>query len=1464
MRWLGRSVLLLLALVILLSLLLLVPSVQRNVAQRLAALATEHLGAEVRIGDIAIHPFGRVTLRDVFVSDLEGDTLFAVSDLRIRGLRIHPRSHVLSVAGLQLDGARFALATAADQEHSNLTRLLEKLSSSDTTSSGDDWTIAVGTFALSRLHFSFHDDHYEPIPFGVDVDHADVRDITIKGHQFRVAGDSISAHLESMALRERSGFQVDRLAGAATVSGRGILVEQMELQTPYSDAHGMLRFTSDGWQAYGDFNQNVVMRLELDSSRLDLADISFFAPELEGIHLPIGIQGVVRGTVSELKGRGMTVHFGNKSFFRGSAEFTGLPDLANTFMMLDIEELRTGYGDLSQLPMPPFTDHITLVVPEEVRRMGAIAFAGNFTGFTRAFTAYGRARSELGDLRMDLSYQRDQGTPVFALSGRVATESFVLGPLLGEPSIGAVGANIRIKGSGRNLAGMNVELEGVIPLFTLNNTRITGITADGKLERGLFNGSLSADDEHLVLDFEGLADMRGKWPLVDFKANLQHADLAALGLTTETGYNTLSLLITADGRLSPDSLEGQVDVKGISYCNEAGEHDLGDLLLTSGRRDGENVLDLKATFADAEVVGTFLPTRLPGAVTSIIYSVFPALRNEVELDQAEQQFRFTIRTKDTAPVLGLFLPGMALDSGGVIHGELDSRRFRIGLGAELPMFSYRKVQASDVTIMLDNAFDILAFSISSSRQTFGDSVWVAGTSLTGKAYQDDLEFGLGWDNSSGGTNGELDLLGEVRGFGAFNFDLLPSKLFLGRGLWENPNSVRFTVDSSTVRVDSLILVNGIQEILLDGSITRDASVPLAFELVSVDLLNLSPLLNGPLIKGSVNGSGMVYDLYEAPVVDSYMCLDSVRVKDELVGDVRFNAEWAQGQRSIALEGDIMRGLIKALEFKGSMALEEGNNLDLELVMDRFDLAFIDPYLPEGISELQGLVTGSLAMTGRLDDPQVNGELDLQDAGLRIDYLNTAYHFTHRVKVLPDMFALDLVTIRDEEGNSAVVGGTILHKGLKEWNYNVWGTMDRMMVMNTTIKDNGLYYGKAYATGELELSGSQGQLEIVVDARTAPGTDIHFPIGGSTEVSPIGFVRFASGDSAETEGQVVDFSGITLDLKAQVTPDARFELIFDPTVGDILSGSGRGNMEMSVSQSGDFSMRGQVEVSDGEYLFTLRNVINKRFQIQPGGRIVWYGDPFDAQLDLAAMYRVRAPLYDIMFEKNEAYRKRVPVDVVMNLRDKLMNPEIRFNIKLPSVDESIRTQVNSVLTTEQEMNRQVFALIVLNRFVAPPTYSSGQSSPGTGSSLAGTTTSELLSNQVSNWLSRLSNDFDLGVNYRPGDNLTQDELALALSTQLFDERLLLSTNVGVQYGAQANNSGNTVLGDFQLEYLLTNDGKLRMKAFSVSNDRNLARTDQALTTQGAGVAYSEEFDNWGEFWQKVLNIFRSSEKDRKFD
>ena len=1462
-RWVGVLLLLIAILGVLTGLLLLWPPVQNKVVHWLGKEASEALGTEVRIGHVMLTPWGQLEFDDVYIADLEGDTLLYAGGLRVKALRIHPRARVFVVGGIQLSNTRFELETPKGGTKSNLTLLLDKLASSDTSSSGAAWRIRCRRFNIEDLHFSFNNTNTERIPFGVDFEHVDVTHAHIAGRDLLVQGDSIQARLYRFRLHEQSGLQVDELSGRAKVSPRGVTVEDLDLRTPASEAHGKLILGTDAWSDFNDFNQLVRMKLDLDTATVDFADIALFAPELEGLQYPIRLSGRIRGTVAELKGRGLSVSFGEHSQFTGSAEFSGLPDLANTFMVLDITDLRTDHRDLANVPVPPFKSGGRLQLPAEVIQLGTIDFSGNFTGFTRAFTAYGRTATALGVVNTDISYERDTISDIFSLSGRVISSGFDLGPLTGTSTLGPLAANLRVKATGRSFSKLKADLEGTIPMLTVNGKQITGIAAKGRLERNLFNGELTTNDENLVMHFKGLADLRGRWPLVDFGAEVEHMDLHALGFVDEPGYNSLKMDISAKGRFSPDSLLGTLAMHDISYCVGRNDHELGDVFLRSGRENGQNIVELDADFAKARVTGEFLPTRLVDLAANTVYSVFPALRNEVVYVHAYQRFTFEVRTGESDAILDLVAPGLYIAPGSTVTGALDSRTFDIDVTAHIPSIRYGTSSFDSMEVIMDKTLDVLVFSARSERQTFKDSTWFSGTSARGIAYQDEVELALGWNGSNGGTNGHLDLTGQVRGMRSIDLELLPSTLFFGRGNWSNPNTSHITIDSTTVVVDSLVLLNEGQRLALGGTLSTDPTKAMDFELHDVRLENLSPLLNGPVVRGTVGGDGRLFDVYGTPFATSYLCADSVTVQDKLVGDIRFTAGWSKSKGGVELNGAITRGPVKALDFVGRMLPEKDNLLDIDLVLDRFDLTFLEPYLPSAISEIQGRVTGTIDVTGNLDHPEVNGMVDMENAGLRINYLNTLYTFSHQVKIAPDMFALDLVDLHDEEGHTARIGGTILHNGLKDWNFNVWGEMNNLQVLNTTVNDNDMYYGKAYATGSLDVSGSVDLLEVNIDARTAPGTDIHFPVGGSTEISDIGFVRFTSSDTLDEEEQVVDLSGITLDMKVEVTPDARFELIFDPTVGDIMSGRGRGDMEMSVSQAGEFRMLGQVEVTEGDYLFTLRNVVNKRFEVVPGGRIVWFGDPFDAQLDLQALYRVRAPLYDIMFEKNEAYKKRVPVDVVMRLRDKLMNPEIGFEVRMPTVDESIRTQVNSVLSTEQELNRQVFSLIVLNRFVQPQSYA-GSGTPGSGSTLAGTTTSELLSNQVSNWLSKLSDDFDLGVNYRPGDNITQDELEVAMSTELFNERLLLSTNFGVTYGAQSTSNSNTLIGDFQLEYLLTPEGRLRAKVFSISNDRNLTRSDQATTIQGAGVAYREEFSTLNELWQKLLNNFRKDEKDRKFD
>lgn len=1448
LRWFGVLVAFILFVVLTASALLLLPGVQTWVARELATWATERSGVEVRIGRFTADPFGAITLWDVHVGDLQQDTLFDVGRLRILRPRINSAAHSVNVAALEVDGLRFKLGIDAGAPHSNLTNLIDRLFPDTSTTSGPDWVIRCSRFNLNGVHFSYHDNNIVPIPWGVDVDHPDIRGLAVEGRDLEVIGDSVTARLNHLAFRDKSGLVLEELSGLVQVGPTGIRVTDMALHTERSALFGALAMRTVSWADHSEFIDKVDMRIDLDSAQVEFAEVALFATALRGIELPVNVAGRIRGTVSDLKGRDLRIKLGDGTSFKGRADLVGLPTIDNTFMLIDIDELRTHVNDLSALPAPPFMEGRRVDLPAEVAPFGALSFQGNFTGFIHAFTAYGTLGSDLGDLRTDISYERDTLTDQLNLAGRLATSGFALGAIAGTSTIESLSADLKVRVAGRSFSTARAELDGTIPSIRVNGATIENIVARGALERDLFDGELQVNDNDLVLDFKGLADLRGRWPLVDFTADIEHADLRSLGIAPRDGYHAIAARIAAQGRLSPDSLQGSLEATDISYCDDRGDHDLGYVKLVSSKEQGEEVLRLDATFAEAEVRGRFLPTRVADLVSNMVLSVFPALEADIQYQHELQDLRFTLQLRDAEQVIGMFAPGLQVASGSRFTGYLNSRTFDLGLDAQIASIAYGPYRATGTRVIMDKTLDVLAFSMRSDEQRLGDSTWLAGTALTGKAYQDELELSMGWANSTNGTSGDLDLLGLVRGPGQVELDLLPSKVYLGRGDWSNERTAHILVNGDSIEVDTLILRNGDQLIALSGRVDRDPEHSMAFLLEGVALDNITPYFGGPRITGSISGDGRLYDPYGTPFLRSYLCVDSLAVEDKPVGDVRFLADWVEGGEKLDLAGTLTRGSIKALDFEGDLTLDERQELDVRLLFDRFDLTFIDPYLPDGVSDIQGTVTGTLAVNGPLLGPEVNGELQLVNAGLRIDYLNTLYRFTHTVQVRPDMFALDLVTVVDEEGNKARLGGTILHDGLRKWNYNVWGEMDHFLVLNTRVEDNDLYYGKAYGTGDIEVSGYEGSLEVVVDAATAPGTDIHLPVGGSTEVSAISFVRFTTDSAYAAEEELIDLSGVELDLNVLVTPDALFELIFDPTVGDIMRGRGQGNMRMTVDRNGSFAMRGQVEVTEGDYLFTLRNVVNKRFDVAPGGTINWFGDPFDAQLDLKALYRLRAPLYDVVppSERNEAYRKRVPVEVVMSLRDRLLNPEIGFEVKLPSVDESVKQQVLSVLSTDQEMNRQVFALIVLNRFLPPPSYVSA-GSPSTGGLAAGTTGFELMSNQISNWLSQLSSGFDLGVNYRPGDNITQDELEVAVSTQLFNERLLLSTNVGVQYGAQNQQNSNTLVGDFQLEYLITDDGKLRFKAFSISNDRNLNRADQALTTQGAGIGYRRESNS---FWNLI--------------
>ncbi len=329
-----------------------------------------------------------------------------------------------------------------------------------------------------------------------------------------------------------------------------------------------------------------------------------------------------------------------------------------------------------------------------------------------------------------------------------------------------------------------------------------------------------------------------------------------------------------------------------------------------------------------------------------------------------------------------------------------------------------------------------------------------------------------------------------------------------------------------------------------------------------------------------------------------------------------------------------------------------------------------------------------------------------------------------------------------------------------------------------------------------------------------------------------------------------------------------QIVFDPKIGDIIKGNGSGNINLQISNDGKFLMFGSYEIETGDYLFTLHNIINKKLKVEKGGSISWNGDPIDAIIDMMAIYSTKATP-SVLVPDPPAYLKdkRYPVDCHLIMTNKMMNPNLQFEIVLPTAEEETRNFVKNAITTEEELTKQFLSLLIINNFSSSQFGAGSGTVTAQGTGMAGVTTSELLSNQLSNWLSQISNDFDIGVNYRPGDEITTDQLEVALSTQILDDRVIIHTNLDVggsqTTGTQQGTSTKNITGEFDVDVKLTNDGKLSLKAYNHSNDDQLYITSQY--TQGVGLIYREDFNTFGElikrYWKAIFTGDKRKDRNK---
>lgn len=1440
--------------------------IQTYLVKEIVTQVSENLQADFRIESVDMILFNRLLLKEVLLKDQHLDTLI-YSPRLIATLR----SYNFPARQVRLSKLKFNNATvrlAIDTSNTvNLMFIVDILRQNrDSTRTKLD--MAVSSFEFENSRFIFRDYLRDTsLLYGLNFTDIELGALNADLRRFKVTNDTVSFELYSISFTDKSGFVLEKMSCHTSISSSFIHITDAEFYTGKSGIMAdVLNFDFNTYQdfARGSYGKNVSMNLSFRESDISFQDLSYFVPRLQAWQEDIKLSGQVRGKINNLKGRNIHLLYEHQASFEGNFDLIGLPDIRETFMFFDIRSLTTDLNRLKTLSLPGISEG-TIDIPERLIQLGRITYLGNFTGFINDFVTYGRFTTDLGRIASDISIKPDSAENI-TFRGKLKTDGFDVGKLLNSGEMaGLISMNGILSGVITPEGDIYANMDSDVSAFEFNKYNYQNINISGELSKTTFNGSFSVEDPNLRMQFDGRIDFSDTVPVFDFTTEISRARLYPLNLSAFDPSYTLSCLLQANftGR-TLDEFNGSIRLLNSLFQKQNKQIQIYDLVLEAIHHEDSNQLKLTSGFVDAEITGIYDFAELISSAGFMLNKYFPDYSRQLNLPveyihPGRNNFSYQARFKDTYPITEFFYPELEIAPDARVNGLYAPSRMTASLTGHFPGIRYRENYWNDLNFNLLTNDSIIELNSTSGDFITGNKLTLQQIKLTARAEDDSMRFNLDWNNRSSKINkgilaGSVSYVARQPGIASgIMINLDNSNLAINDTLWTiHPSSVR--IDSSLLEFTGLKISHNDQHILLDGRISELPSDVLTMQFRQFDLKHLNQVSReyGLIIEGILEGNASLSGIYHDPLFLADINLGELKINDELLGETNISTQWINSEKKIRLEAESKRGTLKTLEIKGDYTPGD-KRIDFGIVMDKLRMNIIKPYLSGRISDIAGIASGQLELDGTLRQPELNGNIDLQKASFKINYLQTTYSFSDEISIRNNQVNFRNFEIFDMEGNTAVLDGTCTSSYLRDFVFDLNLEAQNFYFLNTREEDNDTYYGTAVATGVINLKGPPNDLKMNISAVSQRNTQMFIPLYSGKSISENTFVEFIS-----DEDQVISFEpaittdkkpvGLTMSFDLEMTPDAEVQIIFDPKVGDILRGNGSGSINLQINREGDFQMLGDYLFASGDYLFTLQNIINKKLQLQRGGTIVWNGKPTDAVIDMRAIYSTKASPYILVPDGPEYLKTRLPVECHLVMTGNLMNPAISFEIVLPTAEEETKNFVNNAINTEEELTKQFLSLLVINNFSSSQTgQGTSITASSTGAGMAGVTTSELLSNQLSNWLSQISSDFDIGVNYRPGDEISTNQVEVALSTQILDERVTIHTNVDVsgsnsQGTAQGTNT-NSIAGEFDLEVKLTNDGKLRVKAFNHSNDDRLYKTSPY--TQGVGFVFGEDFNTFAD-------------------
>lgn len=1437
-------------------------SVQTWAAKKAANFLSEELKTQVQIKSLYLKPFKSLVLEGFFIADLDKDTLLNAPKLTVDINYFAPfRERKIILNNIELDDATFHLKDYKDST-TNLSFIINYFDSGavDTTIKKKPFDFALTNATIRNLDFKYKNYRKKDTLFnGVNYDDVHITHLSTDLKNINTKDYLLKAQINKLTFKERSGFVLNNLTADATITSNSIVLEQLYLKTPHTVLRDYFSMKFKSYTDFDDVENKVTMEGHFKNTKIYAKDIAFFAPQIDYMNLPIYVTGTIKGKVNNLKAKDLLIKAGKTTYIKGDFEVKGLPETKNTFLDLNFKQIYSNKADIDYI-VESLTGNKRNILPDVFNKFGNINFKGQFTGFFNDFIAYGDFKTKLGQIKSDVNMKVNRNN-VPSYSGKIQAIDFNLGDLIDEASIKRTSFIANVDGRGFELDNLAEKLDLKASYFEFNNYSYRNITVNGSVNRQLFNGKLNINDKNIKLNFDGKANLNPNLPEFDFIANVKQANLHKLNF----GKDTVSIDADINTNFKGSSLadiQGQFRLRNIRVTNTEKSVVIDSVALKAEGIGTNRLLALTSNIGDAEIKGEYDLNTLPSAFKTIVKKYIPSYKTVI-VPPKNQNFEFRVDLKNFDYLSSLFIPELKIPERGAFYGKFNSSKDTVTLSGFVKTLIYNDIIFSNIIIDENTNSKSLEAIISMDKVQFSEGgAFVQNIIIQNTLKNDSLTFNVKLSDKD--AINQLDLYGLVK----FDTDtlaqlsLLPSDIIIDNQIWKIQEQVRIKFENSRTIVENFELSSNDQLIAINGAISKKEEDGLEVVIKNFKMASLSQVTKayGVELGGMVNGTANLYGILGTPNLKSDITIDTLKYNNTLIGDLKTVSVYNNATNKIDVDASIFKNNAKTMDVKGNIDISsDTNNLNLDVALDKTELVIIEPFVKNLVSNLKGQISSDLKVTGKFNNPKIDGTLDFINTGVTVNYLKTAYTFTHKVNIENSIINIENLELTDINGNTAIANGTIDLREPDNPTINAEINATNFMALNTTAKDNPLYFGKAFSTGKFTFAGPTDAMKINIKAKTEKGTEFTIPLNGASTVSSDDFIIYVAKDSSLNKKQQVNyFNGITMEFDLSVDEGTTANILTD--VGN-LTGQGNAQLNLKITSLGDFEMKGDYIIDEGQFDFTANNLINKTFDIKKGGTLRWTGDPADAEININASYTTRAslaPLYAAAGRTlpDKDQNLRVLAEAEMLLKGSLLNPQIDFNLNFPNNSGYI-TELQGYLDDKDNEAQQVINLVVRNSF-------NGNSSAGIGID-----NQTLIGSGLELGFSKLQNIVSQTLGVKNLDFNLRSLSEFGIGYSFFNNRLKVQGNfVNNKYNNDYfnnnvfNSSFNDLTRDAQMTYDIKKDGSLVGKIFNRPSNRDFFNLNSDIYTNGVGLVYVQEYDTFKEFIQNTFGRAKKKTEDEQ--